>query len=81
MSYCEYCSQSKHRVENVLQIKVFCTTGITDQSYCYVNRNDRFDNNKKGCARFAEILSELTKTWSSGATEFRVRIGNCKVKV
>ena len=22
-----------------------------------------------GCARFAEILSELTKTWSSGATE------------
>ena len=25
-----------------------------------------------GCARFAEILSELTKTWSSGATECRV---------
>ena len=25
-----------------------------------------------GCARFAEILSELTKTWSSGATEYRV---------
>ena len=23
----------------------------------------------QGCARFAEILSELTKTWSSGATE------------
>ena len=23
----------------------------------------------RGCARFAEILSELTKTWSSGATE------------
>ena len=22
-----------------------------------------------GCARFAEILSVLTKTWSSGATE------------
>ena len=25
-----------------------------------------------GCARFAEILCELTKTWSSGATEWRV---------
>ena len=24
----------------------------------------------QGCARFAEIASELTKTWSSGATEF-----------
>ena len=23
----------------------------------------------RGCARFAEILSELTKTWSSGGTE------------
>ena len=35
----------------------------------------------QGCARFAEILSELTKTWSSGATECRVWIGNCNVKV
>ena len=26
----------------------------------------------QGCAHFAEILSELTKTWSSGATECRV---------
>ena len=26
----------------------------------------------QGYARFAEILSELTKTWSSGATEYRV---------
>ena len=34
-----------------------------------------------GCARFAEIWSELTKTWSSGATEFWVWIGNCNVKV
>ena len=34
-----------------------------------------------GCARFAEILSELTKTWSSGATECGVWIGNCNVKV
>ena len=25
-----------------------------------------------GCARFTENLSELTKTWSSGATECRV---------
>ena len=25
-----------------------------------------------GCARFAEIASELTKAWSSGATEFGV---------
>ena len=33
------------------------------------------------CARFAEILSELTKTWSSGATECGVWIGNCNVKV
>ena len=24
----------------------------------------------QGCARFAEISSELTKTWISGATEF-----------
>ena len=35
----------------------------------------------QGCARFAEILSELTKTWSSGTTECRVWIGNCNVKV
>ena len=35
----------------------------------------------QGCARFAEILSELTKTWSSGATECGVWIGNCNVKV
>ena len=34
-----------------------------------------------GCARFAEILSEHTKTWSSGVTECRVWIGNCNVKV
>ena len=34
-----------------------------------------------GCARFTEILSELTKTWTSGATECRVWIGNCNVKV
>ena len=30
----------------------------------------RADINNQGCARFAEISSELTKTWSSGATEF-----------
>ena len=36
---------------------------------------------KLGCARFAEIASELTKAWSSGATEFGVWIGNCNVKV
>ena len=35
----------------------------------------------QGCARFAENWSELTKTWSSGATEFWVWIGNCNVKV
>ena len=35
----------------------------------------------QGCARFTENLSELTKTWSSGATECRVWIGNCNVKV
>ena len=34
-----------------------------------------------GCARFAKIASELTKTWSSGATEFWAWIGNCNVKV
>ena len=34
-----------------------------------------------GCARFTEIASELTKTASSGATEFGVWIGNCNVKV
>ena len=34
-----------------------------------------------GCARFVEIASELTKTWSSGFTEFGVWIGNCNVKV
>ena len=27
-------------------------------------------NRPQGCARFAEILSEFTKTWSSGTTEF-----------
>ena len=31
----------------------------------------------QGCARFTENLSELTKTWSSGATECGVWIGNC----
>ena len=35
----------------------------------------------QGCARFAEIASQLTKAWSSGATEFGVWIGNCNVKV
>ena len=35
----------------------------------------------QGCARFAEIASELTKTWSSNATEFWVWIGNYNVKV
>ena len=34
-----------------------------------------------GCACFAEILSELTKTWSSGATNCRLCIGNCNVNV
>ena len=34
-----------------------------------------------GCARFAKIASELTKTWSSGDTEFGVWIGNCNGKV
>ena len=36
---------------------------------------------RRGCARFAEIWSELTKTWSSGATQFWVWIGNSNVKV
>ena len=31
--------------------------------------------------KFAQFSSELTKTWSSGATECRVWIGNCNVKV
>ena len=35
----------------------------------------------QGCARFTENLSELTKTWSSGATECGVWIGNCNVEV
>ena len=35
----------------------------------------------RGCACFAEILSEFTKTRSSDTTECRVWIGNCNVKV
>ena len=35
----------------------------------------------QGCARFDEIWSELTKSWSSGATEFRVWIRNYNVKM
>ena len=31
--------------------------------------------------KFAQFSSELTKTWSSGATECGVWIGNCNVKV
>ena len=31
--------------------------------------------------KFWQFSSELTKTWSSGATECRVWIGNCNVKV
>ena len=31
--------------------------------------------------KFGKLSSELTKTWSSGATECRVWIGNCNVKV
>ena len=31
--------------------------------------------------KFWRFSSELTKTWSSGATECRVWIGNCNVKV
>ena len=34
-----------------------------------------------GCARFAEISCELAKSWSLGATECRVWIFNCNVKV
>ena len=48
----------------------FCSQGDLDQA-----------GTPLGCARFAEILSELTKTWSSGATECRVWIDNCNVKV
>ena len=44
-------------------------------------KTDITTEDKQGCARFAEIASELTKTWSSGATEFGVWIGNCNVKV
>ena len=40
-----------------------------------------FLTSRRGCARFAEIACELTKAWSSGATEFWVWIGNCNVKV
>ena len=35
----------------------------------------------QGRVRFAEIASELTKAWRSGATEFEVWIGDCNVKV
>ena len=35
----------------------------------------------QGCARFAEIWSELTKNWRSGATEFGVWVDNCNVKM
>ena len=35
----------------------------------------------QGCARFTANLSELTKTWSSSATECRVWIRNCNVKL
>ena len=31
--------------------------------------------------KFGQCSSELTKTWSSGATEYGVWIGNCNVKV
>ena len=48
-----------------------CSRGTCTQGGCLL----------QGCARFAEILSELTKTWSSGATECGVWIGNCNVKV
>ena len=53
-------------------------------SFCW--NFDSFEVNSqkfgaRGCARFTENLSELTKTWSSGATECRVWIGNCNVKV
>ena len=34
-----------------------------------VRIQDSVGGGTQGCARFAEILSELTKTWSSGATE------------
>ena len=46
---------------------------------CWINFHN--DDWIPGCARFAEIASELTKAWSSGATEFGIWIGNCNVKV
>ena len=47
----------------------------------YLKWKKWIQGNVQGCACFAEIASELTKTWSSGATECRVWIGNCNVKV
>ena len=31
--------------------------------------------------KFAQFSSELTKTWSSGATKCKISIGKCNVKV
>ena len=44
------------------------------QHYCIAIRQRKRVGSgvKLGCACFAEIASELTKTWSSGATEFGV---------
>ena len=50
------------------------TKGMVYSQYCILKYLKKYK--QQGCARLAEISSELTKSWSSGATEFG--IGNCK---
>ena len=80
----------------LVEYQTTATDELCSSSHCYCHSDDsctvlykalnmhlaaRIGFWFQGCARFAEILSELTKTWSSGATECGVWIGNCNVKV
>ena len=60
---------------------IFSAFQFVVDSFNILNTGLLLNNANLGCAHFTENLSELTKTWSSGATECRAGIGNCNVKV
>ena len=57
-----------------LNINTKFNSRVTIFNFVISGLHSRYPKNMiaEGCARFAESLSELTKTWSSGATECRV---------
>ena len=85
-SYCEFTSNfSKISTppshQDLSRLHLFTLTQMQNSVLVVATLQSIQQYQIQGCARFAEIASELTKAWSSGATEFGVWIGNCNVKV